>query len=107
MSRLVSRKGELAIVPPTFTKIEAKMHGGMATIAQRTDVIEVELVMDYTYNGIDLHAGDKIVLRGDAGLQPWAKTQYSIQNRDFVLCPETAIIAVRCDDTASLAQAAQ
>ena len=88
-----SRDGHLAVEPPTFAKIEAKLEGGLARVAQRTDVTRVRAVMDYPKWNV--HAGDVIILAGDSGLQPWAKLSYEMGSiGKFVLVPEQAIIGV-------------
>lgn len=89
----ISKKGYFAIKQPEFKKIEATVRGGIALISQRIDLIKSELVMDYEIDGLVLKANrDKILLRGDAGLQPWAKQIMSIDGEDFVLCPENIIV---------------
>ena len=88
-----AKNGQLAITPPEFTKIEVQSTGGFATVLQRTDVVEVDLVMGYTLNGKKLSPGThQIILRGDAGLQVWAKNKLYINNTVFVLCPEADIL---------------
>jgi hypothetical protein len=86
-------KGNLAIKQPEFKKIEAQVSGGVAMISQRVNLIEVQLVMDYEVNGIKLRGGvDKVILRGDAGVQPWAKQKLALGVHEFVLCPESQVI---------------
>ena|SRR5271157_4241097 len=99
MSRFLSKKGELAVSKPIFRKIEAKLEGGLATIAQRTDVIAINLMMDYEFNGQLLKAGKtKVIVKGDAGLSTWAKVTNIYNGVEFVLCPEGAIIGVEIED---------
>lgn len=88
----VTKKGVLAIAQPQFKKVEAEIKGGIAVIAQRVSLIKASLVLGYSLNGVDLKAGDKIILRGDSGLQPWAKQVVSLDDKEFVLCPEEQII---------------
>lgn len=92
---LGTKKGEIAIEQPTFTKIEADVQGGIARIAQRAAVIEAKLVMSYMINDVWLHPGDKVIIRADSGLQPWAKNLFVLGGLSFVLCPESAIIGYR------------
>ena len=93
MKKYFSIKGRLAITPPVFQKIEQKVVNGFATISQRTDVIEVDLIMDYQLDGNTLLVGrDKIILRGDAGIKQWAKEKLYIDGKEFVLCPEGEVL---------------
>lgn len=90
-----ARKGQLAVKAPQFIKLEAKTHGdaAFATIANKTDLILVDLVLDYDLDGSHLHAGvDQVILQGDCGLQIWAKKSYNIAGKEFVLCPESAVL---------------
>ena len=94
----VTKKGQLAIKQPEFKKIEANLKGGIAVISQRSMLIELSLVMDYELDGVKLLAPDTtILLRADAGLQPWAKQVFSIDGYDesFVLCPESQVLGYR------------
>lgn len=99
MSQLLSKKGELAIIRPEFKKIEARLQGGVATIAQRTELISCSLVMDSEYNGKTLRAGkDKVVLKGDSGLASFAKSVLTYNGIDFVMVPESFIVGVEIID---------
>lgn len=98
---MLGTKGQfLAVVRPEFKKIEAELVGGMARIANRIDVIEVALVMRYTIEeGLVLLPGDKVLLRGDSGLQSWAKAEFRLEDgTSFVLCPESSVIGYRVND---------
>lgn len=96
---LRSKKGELAIAQPVFKKIEARLSGGIATIAQRTEVIAVALLMDYNLDGHMLIANrDKVIVRGDAGLATWAKTLHCYNGVEFVLCPESQVLGFELND---------
>lgn len=95
----VSKKGTLAVKQPEFKKIEATIKNGLALISQRIDLIKVDLIMDYEIDGIKLKAGkDKVILRGDAGLQPWAKQVLNIDGLEFVLCPEHLVVGVETSE---------
>ncbi len=91
--RPISVKQFVAITPLHFSKVEAKIQSGIATIAQKRDVIQVDLVMDYEYEGTRYYAGhDKAILHGDAALQAWNKQALNLDGKEFVLCPVSAII---------------
>lgn len=89
----VTVKGTLAITQPEFKKIEAQVSGGFAAISQRTNLVVADLVMDYDLGSVRLVAGvDKVIIRGDAGLQPWAKQRMCLGAKEFVLCPENQVV---------------
>ena len=93
----VSKKGTLAIAQPEFKKIEAEMKGGLAIISQRVRLIETPLIMDYEFDGKLLKASNTlIILRGDAGAQPWARQIFDLKDAaPFVLCPESQVLGYR------------
>lgn len=91
-----TKNGHVAIVQPIFRKIEADVEGGLARIAQRVEVIESEVVMGYFVDGTELKKGDKVLLRSESGLQPWAKQLMRLgDGTSFVLCPESQILGYR------------
>ncbi len=91
-----SKNGTLAVKQPEFKKIEATVKGGIALVSQRIELVSVDLIMDYQLGDTLLKAGvTRILLRGDAGLQPWAKQTLSFDGKEFVLCPESAVVAVQ------------
>ena len=93
MKKYFSKNGYLAVSPPEFKKVEQKIVSGFAMISQRTDVIEVDLIMDYQLDGNTLLAGhDRVILKGDAGLRQWAKEKLYIDGKEFVLCPESEVL---------------
>jgi hypothetical protein len=96
---LQSKTGMLAIKQPQFIKPDAQLRGGIALISQRTETILAELVMDYTLpDGTRLNAGkDKVILRGDAGLNAWAKKIYSLGDKEYVLCPDNEVLGYEFD----------
>lgn len=89
-----SLKGQIAIKQPVFTKIEVELQGGLAINSNRINLIEAEVVMGYDYNGVKLKIGDKVILKGDAGLAQWAKQKLVYKGLEFVLCPESAVLGV-------------
>lgn len=92
---MVSKKGYVAIKQPIFKKIETTITGGIARVSMREDVILSEMVMDAQYDGKTYLKGDKILITADAGTKPWAKKAYSLDDMEFVLCPETEILGFK------------
>ena len=91
--------GYLAITPPEFHKIEAEVKNGVVRVAQRVELREETLVFGYTTKNIKAREGDKVIIRGDSGLKPWAKAVYRLgEGTPFVLCPESDIVGFRIID---------
>jgi hypothetical protein len=91
-----TKKGELAITPPTGQKIEAEVEGGLVRVVNRIAVIETTLVMDYKLDDLQLRAGDIILIRGDAPWSRWAATMYRLSDgKEFCLMPESAVLGYR------------
>ncbi|RLF66583.1 MAG: hypothetical protein DRN30_01870 [Thermoplasmata archaeon] len=87
----------VAIEPIVFSKVESKVEGGFARIAQNVEVLTATLVMSYVEvlgNTTAVHiAGEsRPLLRGDAGLQPWNKQILELDGTRFVMCPQTDIL---------------
>ena len=93
---VVSKKGELAIEQPVFTKIETNIIGGFAKNSSRAEIIRAKLVMNYQSEHGLILAGSKILLRATAGLSSWAKLVYLLDDKEFVLCPESEIVGYEC-----------
>jgi len=89
-------KGYLGTKPPVFRKIEAEIVGGMARISQRHALVEVELVLGYDLNGVQLLPGDIVMIRGNDSMVGWAN-QVFVQpdGSTFVLCPEAYVVAYK------------
>jgi hypothetical protein len=93
MKTIFTRKGLIAITPPTFKKIEADISNGFARVSNRIKTIEATIIFGYDYDGAVLSPGDKVLLSGDSGLKPWAKLELQHEGNSFVLCPEAEVIA--------------
>jgi hypothetical protein len=89
-------KGYLGTKAPVFRKIEAVIEGGMARIANRQALVEIELVVGYDLNGVKLSPGDIVMIRANDSVGAWANQVY-IQPDDtqFVLCPEAYVVAYK------------
>lgn len=84
-----TKKGELALKPFEAKKVDVELNGGIARAVARVEVIEAELVMDYTLDGVQLQAGDKALLKGEAAFQKL--NLYKHGETLFVLCPEAYV----------------
>lgn len=80
----------VAVVPPEYRKIETTNNNGFITIDQKTKSIEVEAVMHCPVLGITI--GDLVILKGDAGLRPWAKQIIETNGVKYAMCPVAEVI---------------
>jgi hypothetical protein len=89
-------KGYLGTKAPVFRKIEAELVGGLARIANRQALVEIELVLGYDLNGIKLNPGDIVMIRSNDSLGQWANQVYiQPDETQFVLCPEAYVVAYK------------
>lgn len=96
-----STVGFLAIAPVEFKKVESKVEGGFARIAQKVELASSTLVMGFVEvlgNTPMLHpAGTEVLLKGDAGLSAWNKAVMEHNGVRFVKCPVSEVIAIKRD----------
>lgn len=90
---MISRK-MAAIEPVVYNKPDSKVEGGFARIAQKVEAAAAILVMDFHDKETDMlwRKGSRVILRGDAGVQPWNKSVLEYKGQRFVLCPADQII---------------
>jgi len=93
---IFSFNDRIAIEQPVFSKIEAQITNGFAMNSNRVNLIESKVVWKHRLNdNVLLGPEDYVILRGDAGLHPWAKQKFIYDNKEFVLCPKTEIIGYK------------
>jgi hypothetical protein len=93
---IFSFNDRVAIEQPVFNKIEAQISNGFAMNSNRVNLIECKVVWRCTLNdSLTLEPEDCIILRGDAGLHPWAKQKFIYEGREVVLCPKTEIVGYK------------
>jgi len=89
----------VAIEPIEFKKVESKVEGGFARIAQKIELTSSFLVFDHsgvspagkpTY--YEASAKAKVILSGEAGLAAWNKRVYEYKGKKFVLCPLSEVL---------------
>lgn len=85
----------VAIEPIIFNKVETKVEGGFARIAQKIEVLRTALVMDFYDKDTDMVwlVGDIAIMAGDSGLQAWNKQVLEYNGKKFVLCSADSVIA--------------
>lgn len=97
MTKITVTTKFVAIEPIVFSKVESKVEGGFARIAQNVEIVSANLVMGYLeavgMNSAIHHVGkDKPLLRGDSGLKPWNKQILEYKGKRFVMCPVADIL---------------
>lgn len=90
--QVFTKSDSVAIRQPVFEKIDAQVKNGFAFNGNRMNLIRAEVVFSGFVDGQQVEPGDLVLLRGDSGLQPWAKQLFVIDGQEFVLCPEGAVI---------------
>jgi len=86
----------IAIEQPVFSKIEAQITNGFAMNSNRINLVECKVVWNCRLNdNLLLGPGDFVILRGDAGLHPWAKQKFVHDNKEVVFCPKTEIVGYK------------
>jgi hypothetical protein len=89
-----SVNGKVAIQPIVVDKIETKIQGGFASIAQKKEVVQAVVVYPYSSASLDVMPDDLVMLRGDVAFRTWNKDVLTLGDVQFVLCPVEEIIAV-------------
>jgi hypothetical protein len=101
MKKYCTFNKKVAIAPLKSEKLDPKVVGGFATISQKRDVIIAPIVFDFfdEEKRIEWRSPNiSIVIRGDSAFRPWNKEIYTLNDKDFVLCPFEEIIGVSFDD---------
>jgi len=79
-----------AITPLKNREVEVTSLGRLAVTSQKHELVEAELVI----GSGEYRAGTKVFLVGDAANQPWNGQILTVGTKTFVLCPESAVIAI-------------
>jgi hypothetical protein len=97
--------GYLQVFPPTprtmnkvvactaFPKqnIEKVIKGGIAMIDKKVNLQELTVVLA---SDSGFYPGQKVFVRGDQVVQNWVKEVFTVDGKEFILVPETAIMVV-------------
>jgi len=87
---------QLLIEPPVFKKIENKVVGGLVVPGQKTEFVECKVFASFLFDsGERVSVGDSVVLKGDSGLQQWAKEVFDYNGAKCVLCPAQYVIGIK------------
>lgn len=96
--------GYIQLVPPTRTmnkvvacsafpkqNIEKVIKGGIAMIDKKVNLQELTVVLN---SDSGFFPGQKVFVRGDAVVQNWVKEVFTVEGKEFILVPESAIMVV-------------
>jgi len=84
----------VAIKPITNEGIKTTVIGGVAMMAQGSDVMVVEVLFDSLMDDEVLLKGSKIMLSGDSAVRSWNNKRLKHNNEYFVLVPQSEILMI-------------
>lgn len=79
----------VACTPFPQQHIKQVVKGGFAMAEQKVGLQQLDVV--FNAPELNLKPGDRIWVSGDAMVQHWAKSVYTIDDKSFILVPATAI----------------
>ena len=71
--------------------VEKVIKGGIAMIDKKVNLQELTVVLS---SDSGFNPGQKVFVRGDAVVQNWVKEVFTVEGKEFILVPETAIMVV-------------
>lgn len=71
--------------------VEKVIKGGIAMIDKKVNLQELTVVLA---SDSGFSPGQKVFVRGDAVVQNWVKEVFTVEGKEFILVPETAIMVV-------------
>jgi len=89
MELTFTNKNLVACTPFPKQSVEKVIKGGIAMIDKKVTLQELSVVFSNLEEGLDF--GHKVFIRGDQVVQPWAKEVFTINGKDFILVPVSAI----------------
>ena len=81
----------VACTPYTAQAVKKVLKGGIAMIEQKVNLQELTVVLA---SDSGFTPGQKVFVRGDSAVQNWSKEVFTVEGKDFILVPETAIMVV-------------
>lgn len=82
----------LGVTPFPKPTSEKVIRGGIAMIDKKVHLTELTVVV--ADSGEEYVVGQKVWVRGDLSIQPWAKEVFTIQEKEFVLLPVQHVLVV-------------
>lgn len=71
--------------------VEKVIKGGIAMVDKKVNLQELTVVLA---SDSGFTPGQKVFVRGDAVVQNWVKEVFTVDGKEFILVPETAIMVV-------------
>lgn len=83
-----SRNKLLACSPFPKQNVEKKVNRGLVMAEHKISIQELELL----FTSESYAKGQKVYVRGDRVMQPWAKEVFTMDGKEFILVPESEIV---------------
>ncbi len=83
----------IACSPFPAQHMEKVIKGGFAMIDKKVQLQELTVV--FRSSEPSMNAGDKVWVRGDTVIQPWAKEVFTVEGKDFILVPANMVLLVK------------
>lgn len=87
----VSRNKLVACTPFPAQNVEKKVNRGIVMAEHKISIQELEVL----FTSENFAKTNKIYVRGDRVMQPWAKEVFTFEGKEFILVPESEIIFVK------------
>lgn len=96
MNKIFSPKGIVACKPFVSNQIRTEIRDGIGRIAQKSNIefLEVAFAAPDAL-GKGLAPGDKVGVRAETMVTPWAKKIFTIDGADVILVPEMEVLLVQ------------
>lgn len=94
--------GFVSCTPFPSQHIEKVVKGGFAMIDKKVQLQELEVVIGGMAGNDYLGPGSKVYIRGDQITQPWAREVFSMDGKDFILVPSSAIRIAKVSGRSSI-----
>lgn len=83
--------GKVPCKPIERKGIEAQVTKGFATVKQKNQLLELDVVFDVSNGDHLICSGDKIFVKGENVKAPWAVEEFEVQGQVVILVPIEAV----------------
>lgn len=97
MSTLMTQNNLVACTPMKQQAISQVVKGGFALVDKKVQLEELKVVMSFSSKDAHYHEGDSVWVRADQSVQPYAKEVFTVDGKEFILVPQTAILLRKCE----------
>lgn len=97
MSELTTQNNLVACTPLKQQAIGQVVKGGFALVDKKVQLEELKVVVAFHSKDANYHAGDSVWVRADQSVQPYAKEVFTVDGKEFILVPQTAILLRKCE----------